>query len=163
MRVNDLFRLSRADQRGQPHRGLLSRLAVPLRAWRQQARQWDELADLERNGQLGPVLTDIGLPYGQLTLFMRAHPRSAGLRAGMMRWLGLDATRVAAAGETREVEWRCLQCATWRECRDWLATSEAARPLPSFCPNMDTFDRLLADQHQSEARGPNKTGAPAAP
>jgi hypothetical protein len=82
---------------------------------------------------------------------MRAHPRAARQRAAMTRWLGVDLTRPSATREVRDIEWRCLQCSTWRECRSWLASPEEDRPLPTFCPNMDTFNRLVTAQRRADA------------
>ena len=61
----------------------------------------------------------------------------------------------AAAAELREMEWRCCECHSWRECRAWLRpelSSESHR----FCPNADAIKRLRDPQIRRLASGPTE-------
>ena len=76
--------------------------------------------------------------------------RQLGNLSEMMERLGLDPAVVAQErlGLALSSAIRgCQACRTGEVCRDWLLrATPSLRQAPAFCPNADTFARLLADR-----------------
>ncbi len=126
--------------------GFVSRLAQALRDRRARAKQWREFDDLAGCGVLDDVLAEAGLSRADLPTVMRAHPQSGRRHAEMRRWTGVEAKPLPSAVESRDAQLRCIRCTAWRECEHWLALPADERPVPTFCPNIDTFRRMRAWQ-----------------
>lgn len=131
--------------------GLLSRVAGAIHDWRARVRQWRELEDLASCGVLDDILADVGASRAEIPIIMHAYPGSARRHAEMMRWMGVDRKSLPATAEIRDAQWRCVRCAAWHECDDWLRSPESKRAVPGFCPNLGTFWRFRAAQARRAA------------
>jgi hypothetical protein len=114
--------------------------------WWERYQLWRELDALRQRGELERTLADSGIGSSDVYRLLRAHPRTRQQLAAMMRRVGIDRAalpRSVPVLETlRAMEWRCGECADWRKCRAWLASSEAPEGYPAFCPNVEAFERL---------------------
>ncbi len=128
------------------HLGFLTRLAQTMRDRRARARQWREFGDLAACGVLDDVLAEAGLSRADLNTVMRAHPESARRHSEMRRWTGVESAPLPPVAELREAQMSCVRCTATRQCDHWLALPAGERPIPTFCPNVDTFRRLRAWQ-----------------
>ena len=124
--------------------------------WSERARLRYEFDRLRQRGELGRTLMDTGISASDLPGLVRVHPSTPQQFSAMMWRLGIerDALPPSPAAETlRAIERRCGECADWRKCPDWLATSEPAETYRAFCPNAEALDRLRCS-------GATTTGAP---
>jgi hypothetical protein len=119
---------------------------LTIETWRERSRLRRLLGHLRQHGELERVLTDSGIAPTDVAQLMRAHPRTPEQLAEMMQRLGIDRAALhrgtAVAEEVRAMEWRCGECADWRQCRAWLAAPDAPRSYRAFCPNAKALDRL---------------------
>jgi uncharacterized protein YjiS (DUF1127 family) len=130
-------------------------LGEAFRNWRERIAQQREIAALEQRGELDRVLADVGLSPDQLSTAVHAHPGSLQRRTRMMKWLGVDPARLPNSYEKRDIEWRCIQCDSVRECKDWLAAPPRdSAASPHFCPNVTAFERIRAWQIAAPAGRP---------
>lgn len=136
---------------------LKSRLVLTMEAWRERHRLLNELTALQQQGDLDRVLIDSGIAPSDLPRLLRAHPRTPQQLADMMRRLGI--ARAALAGDTakletlRAMEWRCGECANWRQCRAWLDAPVAGTTYRMFCPNAEALDDLRSATAAEAAPG----------
>src|SRR5690348_5498302 len=137
-----------------------SRVSDAVDAWRERRGLARELAQLDAHGEFDRTLADNGLSSSDVPRLMHAHPGAARQLANMMSRLGVDRRRLvvtpAVAGELRDIEWRCGECRSWRQCRAWLDSEEAPERYRSFCPNTDALDRLR--ERQRLAVGKTRSG-----
>lgn len=138
-------------------------IRLTLQGWREHGRLRRELEGLRQNDELERTLADTGLSQSDVPRLMHAHPRTPQQLADMMRRLGIRRGQLPhdaqTAGRLRAIEWRCGDCATWRQCRAWLASGEATEEYRAFCPNAAAFDELrraetaVAGEALSESSG----------
>jgi uncharacterized protein YjiS (DUF1127 family) len=126
---------------------LPGRIWLTIEGWGERHRLRRELAELRQRGELGRTLADSGLSTSDVSRLLRAHPHTRQQLAEMMRRQGIDrgalqrSTLVAEA--LRAMEWRCGECADWRQCNAWLASRDnAPQSHRAFCPNAEAFDAL---------------------
>ena len=132
--------------------GFFWRCADAFHIWRERSRQWQEFEELAKSGHLDSILSEVGLSRAQLPIIMQAYPGSTRRRTQMMRWMGVDPSRVAGSQDLRAIEWRCIECRSARQCDDWLAAPKSAGAVADFCPNLDTLKRLARWQSSAAAR-----------
>jgi hypothetical protein len=137
-----------------------SRISTTVQAWRERRVLERELAQLHAHGEYDRVLADNGLSSSDVPRLLHAHPGAARQLADMMSRLGVDRRRLvvtpAVAGELRDIEWRCGECRSWRQCRAWLDAGEVPERYRSFCPNTAALDRLR--DRQRTAVGKSRSG-----
>jgi hypothetical protein len=131
------------------------RISGILAAWRERRDLTREFEQLRSCGEYDRMLADNGLSSSDVPRLMHAHPGAARQLADMMSRLGVDRRRFvvtpAVAGELRDIEWRCGECRSWRQCRAWLDSGRTAGGYRSFCPNAGALDRLR-DRQRLAAR-----------
>lgn len=135
---------------------LPDRIRLAVEGWWEHARLAREFDTLRQRGELDRTLADNGISPSDVPRLLRAHPRAAQQLAGMMRRLGINRAalpRDAKVVESlRAVEWRCGDCADWRQCRDWLASDEAPGGQHAFCPNAAALDELRCSEIAAAGR-----------
>ncbi len=127
----------------------VTRMAEAARDWWARSKQWREFDDLAAEGMLDSVLEDIGLSRGEIPTVMHAFPRSGRRHEDMMRWTGVDPERLPPTADIREAQWLCIRCGAAKECDAWRGLPESQRGAPTFCPNIETFERIRAWQHRT--------------
>jgi uncharacterized protein YjiS (DUF1127 family) len=120
------------------------RLAQAVEGWREHRAIDCELAELAAQGNLDRVLDDVGLTRSDIPSLLKGHPGAARQLAEMLERLGIAPRDIAANHDMREVELRCIGCASWRRCRKWLRSGAADDRWQGFCPNAGTYARMLA-------------------
>jgi len=78
--------------------------------------------------------------------------RQAELMDRVMERIGIDpaaAVRVDRGTAWYEARTRCIACCDERECRAWLASSNAPTALPPSCSNAEFFRRCRARRPSS--------------
>jgi uncharacterized protein YjiS (DUF1127 family) len=124
--------------------GVPRRVALTLEAWREHIALDCELAELETQGDLDKVLDDVGLSRSDIPRLLGSHPGCAHQLARMLEALRIAPQQLESKTEMREVELRCIGCATWRRCRDWLDSEAADDRWRDFCPNANVFAPLVS-------------------
>lgn len=121
------------------------RVSTTLETWRERRELEHEFGHLCTQGEFERTLADSGISSSDVPRLMRAHLDVTRQLEQMMSRLRLDRRGLvmtpAAAGELREMEWRCGECQSWRECRAWLR-SGLSRESHRFCPNAESIQRL---------------------
>jgi hypothetical protein len=122
---------------------IVKRHAAAMRARQRFAEELVALGPQE----LGRVLADAGFQRSDLNSLMAHGPHSRELLEGMLDRLAIDqkALRIDRT-VMREIEHNCALCETQGHCRRWLKKSEDPKGYRKFCPNAETFDRLLAER-----------------
>lgn len=110
-----------------------------------------EFADLDRRGNLDPVLHDIGLTRPELFTMIGGYPASGRMMPEMAERVGVDLDRVGI--RTRQALSReCALCHTRRACKRWLDNAAAeASGYRKFCPNAPVFDAILAERQETRS------------
>lgn len=129
---------------------LPSHLMLTFEGWRERASFARELDALDAHGELDRTLLESGLSRSDMPRLLNAHPGAARQLPAMMRRIGIDPTRLPITPETREVEWRCMDCRSWRECRDWLAAGDG-EGYRAFCPNAAALEQIRDRQELRRA------------
>jgi hypothetical protein len=128
-----------------------TRMAQGLEGWRERHVLSREFAALRQNGEFERTLTDSGISSSEVARLFRAHPGAARQFGAMIERVGLDRARLPhiprIGAELRDMEWRCGECGSWRQCRDWLATGLGSDGYRRFCPNADALEQLRDEQH----------------
>ena len=134
------------------------RVSTTLEKWRERRELEHEFVQLRAQGEFERTLADSGISSSDLPRLMRAHPGTTRQLEQIMSRLGLDRRQLvmtpAVAEELREMEWRCGECQSWRECRAWLG-SDLSSEGPRSCANAGAIDRLRDQQAPGLASGPN--------
>ncbi len=132
---------------------LPDRLRLTIEGWREHARLRREMEGLRQRGELDRTLVDTGLSSSDMPRLMHAHPHTPQQLAQMMRHVGVDRAKLPhdpqTAASLRAIEWQCGECATWRQCRAWLASGEIAEEYRGFCPNAAALDKLRRAQAET--------------
>src|SRR5579859_8206644 len=102
------------DQAAHAVTRLPSRLMLTLEDWREHSSLAGELDALAAHGELDRTLTEAGLSSSDVPRLLKGHPGAARQLPEMMRRVGIDPTRLPITPETREIEWRCTDCRSWR-------------------------------------------------
>ncbi len=123
-------------------------LAAAIQDWREMLKQQRAFDDLVSRRELDQVLAELGLSSGQLPMVTRTHPQARILCSRMMRWIRIDPFKAPAAHAMPEIERRCIQCASLRQCEQWLSAAPRNHSPPDFCPNAEAFNRL---RHRQES------------
>ena len=135
----------------------LDNVLITVEGWREKYALQRELDILRQDGELDRSLKDSGIAPSDLPRLLRAHPGTRRQLAEMMQRLGIDRSAlprtVAIMEELRAIEWRCGECADWRQCRHWLASPDAPGSYRAFCPNAAALDELRRDAHPSGEPG----------
>jgi uncharacterized protein DUF6455 len=130
---------------------LPSRLMLTIDDWRERSLLANELDALAAHGELDRTLLEAGLSPTDVPRLLTGNPRAARQLPAMMRRVGIDPGLLPITPETREVEWRCTDCRSWRRCRDWLAASDADHEYRAFCPNGSALEQIRDRQEQRVA------------
>jgi hypothetical protein len=130
---------------------LPSRLMLTIEDWRERSSLASELNALAAYGELDRTLLEAGLSPHDVPRLLKGNPGAARQLPEMMRHVGIDPSILPITPETREVEWRCTDCRSWRRCRDWLASSDADRGYREFCPNGSALEQMRDRQEQRPA------------
>ncbi|HEX7968851.1 MAG TPA: DUF6455 family protein [Stellaceae bacterium] len=148
--------LSPSSARGRVRKAFASMTQLPgwilltVEGWRERSRLRRELDNLRQHGELDRVLIDSGIAPSDVPRLMRAHPRTPQQLAKMMQRLGIDRATLprspAVAEALRAMEWRCGECADWRQCRAWLASRDVPGSYRAFCPNAEALDELRCSE-----------------
>lgn len=125
---------------------LPSRLMLTLEDWREKSSLAHEFDALAAHGELYRTLVEAGLSPNDVPRLLNGHPGAARQLPAMMRRVGIDASHLPITPETREIEWRCTECRSWRRCREWLASSENDHRYRKFCPNAAALEQLRDGQ-----------------
>ena len=134
-----------------------------IEAYRERYRLRRELDALDRRGELERTLSDSGLTVSDVPRLMHAHPHTSRQLGDMMRRLGIDRAAlprsVSVAERLRAMEWRCAECASWRECRAWLGSGETQGSYRAFCPNAKALDEIrCAESGAAGSASPQSRG-----
>jgi hypothetical protein len=138
---------------------LPSRLLLTIEDWRKRSSLANELDALAAYGELDRTLLEAGLSPHDVPRLLKGHPGAARQLPEMMRRVGIDPTLLPITPKTREIEWRCTDCRSWRRCRDWLDSSDGDHEYLAFCPNGAALDDIRDRQEQ----GPAQRDRPAMP
>ena len=101
------------------------------------------IEDLDNAGELDGLLEALDITREQLRAFDLSPLASAELRRRMMERVGLAGVDINGARGSSDVpELRCRECASWRQCRRWLAREARDDGYSDFCPNAKLLDKL---------------------
>jgi hypothetical protein len=136
---------------------LPSCLMLAVEEWRGHFQLECELADLAAHGALDRALADVGLSQSEIPRLLKGHPGAVRRLTEVMRRAGINAADLAHDQALKEIEWRCIECRSWRQCRAWLASNETGDGYRAFCPNLNAFDEIRRERvsRQSEERRPH--------
>jgi hypothetical protein len=121
---------------------LPSRLMLTIEDWRERSSLMHELDALAAHGELGRTLLEAGLSPNDVPRLLKGNPGAGRQLPEMMRRVGIDPALLPITSETREIEWRCTDCRSWRRCRDWLASSDDEHGYRAFCPNGAALEEI---------------------
>jgi hypothetical protein len=121
---------------------LPSRLMLRAEDWRERSSLAHEFDALMAHGELYRTLFEAGLSPSDVPRLLNGHPGAGRQLPEMMRRMGIDPGRLSITSETRDIEWRCTECRTWRRCRNWLASGEDGEGYRAFCPNAAALEAL---------------------
>ena len=113
--------------------------------WREERRLTTEHADwieeLEAAGDLDALLEAVGATREELSAFVISPVRADALLDTMMARVGVSREQLSniALDDLRKA---CHCCASWKQCRRWLADGEADGAYRDFCPNASILERL---------------------
>jgi hypothetical protein len=122
--------------------GLPGRLMLRLEDWRERSSLVQEFNALAAQGELDRTLLEAGLSPSDVSRLLNGHPGAGRQLPAMMRRVGIDPTSLPITAETRDIEWRCTDCRSWRRCRDWLDAGGDERGYRAFCPNATALEAL---------------------
>jgi hypothetical protein len=121
---------------------LPSRLMLRVEDWREQSSLANEFEALIAHGELYRTLVEAGLSPSDVPRLLNGHPGASRQLPEMMRRVGIDPSLLPITSETRDIEWRCTDCRSWRRCRNWLASGEDGHEYRAFCPNAAALESL---------------------
>ena len=133
---------------------LPARLMLAVEDWREHFALDAELADLSAHGALDQALADVGLSRSEIPRVRKGHPSAVRQLTEVMRRLGLNPAELARDRNLKEVEWRCIECRAWHQCRAWLASNESGDGYRAFCPNIAAFDEILEKRGAARSKSP---------
>ena len=123
----------------------IARLLRYVDHWREERRLVTEHADwieeLEAAGDLDALLEAVGATREELSAFAISPVQSDRVLDAMMARVGVSREQLSniALDDLRKA---CHCCASWKQCRRWLADSDADAPYREFCPNAALLERL---------------------
>jgi uncharacterized protein YjiS (DUF1127 family) len=130
-----------------------ARLARAIGDARARAALRAELAHLETAGQLGRVLSDVGISPAEVSTLTKNHPGAPRRLAAMLNRLRIEVAPTARDGaEMRAIQRTCLLCAASGHCDRWLRSDGSEDPR-HFCPNAEAFVDLIAPGKATYRRG----------
>jgi hypothetical protein len=139
------------DQAVQALARLPSNFMLTIEDWRERSSLARELDGLAAHGELGRTLIEAGLSPSDVPRLLKGHPGAGRQLPEMMRRVGIDTAILPTTPEIREIEWRCTDCRSWRQCREWLASDDGDHGYRAFCPNATALERVRDRQELRRA------------
>lgn len=109
--------------------------------WRRRSTFRQEIAELDRSGNLEIILEDLGLSRSEMDQIARNYPESERLLPQMANCCGIDLGKLDAH-VLFDLRHTCSLCPAHRACRQFLAKND--RGAASFCPNRTLLQKLQA-------------------
>jgi len=121
---------------------LPSRFMMAIEDWREDFVLECELAELAGHGALDRAIADVGLSQSEIPRLLKGHSGAVRQLTEVMRRAGIDPADLTRDRTLKEIEWRCIECRSWHQCRAWLTANETGDGYRAFCPNVATFDEI---------------------